>query len=120
MSRTLRLLVLWIGSLGSLGLFGCATTDRPPQLIAGEGPVYPESARVQRIEGYVTLAYDLTVTGEVVNVRIVDAEPVGVFEAVALQAVQSWRFLPMRRNGEAVEVMAQRSTLTFKQDEVAK
>ena len=117
MSRTLWLLVLWIGSLG---LFGCATTDRPPQLIAGEGPVYPESARVQRIEGYVTLAYDLTVTGEVVNVRIVEAEPVGVFEAAALQAVQSWRFLPMRRNGEAVEVMAQRSTLTFKQDEVAK
>ena len=113
MVRALGLVLLW------LGLLGCATAHRPAQLISGEGPVYPESARVQQIEGYVTVVYDLTVAGDVVNLRIVDAEPAGVFEAAALRAVQGWQFLPKRLNGKAVEVLAQRSTLTFKWDGAA-
>ena len=65
------------------------------------------------------IEYNLTVAGDVVNLRIVDAEPAGVFEAAALRAVQGWQFLPKRLNGKAVEVLAQRSTLTFKWDGAA-
>lgn len=100
-----------------LGLAGCASDNRPALLIAGDGPVYPEFARVQQIQGYVTVAYDVTLAGKVVNARVVDAQPAQVFNSAALEAVRSWQFLPTRRNGAAVAVTGQLSTLTFKQAE---
>ena len=100
-----------------LGLAGCVSADRPALLIAGDVPVYPEFARVQQIQGYVTVAYDVTLAGKVVNARVVDAQPAQVFNSAALEAVRSWQFLPTRRNGRAVAVAGQLSTLTFKQGE---
>ena len=103
----------WFGLLW-LGLLGCATSERPPILLAAAGPIYPEHARVQRIEGFVTLAYDLTVSGNVVNVRVLDSVPAGVFDTSAVNAVRDWRFLPMQHNGQSIPATNQRSTLTFK------
>jgi protein TonB len=107
----------WVCALLCLGLFGCASTSRPPILTTGVGPVYPEIARVRQIEGFVTVAYDLTVEGKVVNARVIDAQPAQVFDSAALEAVRKWQFLPMRRDGRAIAVSNQRSTLTFKHDE---
>tara|TARA_B100000902_G_C27187165_1_gene851961 strand:+ start:401 stop:781 length:381 start_codon:yes stop_codon:yes gene_type:complete len=104
---------LWFGLLW-LGLLGCATSARPPVLLAAAGPIYPEHARLQQIEGFVTLAYDLTVSGNVVNVRVLDSVPAGVFDTSAVNAVRDWRFLPMQHNGQSIPVTNQRSTLTFK------
>ena len=53
-------------------------------LFVAEGPVYPQSAQVQRLEGFVTLAYDVTASGNVDNVRVINSEPVGVFLGVVL------------------------------------
>ena len=66
-------------------------------LFVAEGPVYPESARVQRLEGFVTLAYDVTASGNVDNVRVINSEPAGVFDNAAIAAVRDWQFLPMQR-----------------------
>jgi len=108
MFKSLLFGLLW------LGLLGCATSARPPVLLAAAGPVYPEHARVQRIEGFVTLAYDLTVSGNVVNVRVLDSVPAGVFDTSAVNAVRDWRFLPMQHKGQFLPATNQRSTLTFK------
>ena len=104
---------LWFGLLW-LGLLGCATVTRPPVLLAAAGPIYPQYARVQQIEGFVTLAYDLTVSGNVVNVRVIDSVPAGVFDSSAVEAVRDWRFLPMQHKGQSIAATNQRSTLTFK------
>ena len=104
---------LWFGLLW-LGLLGCATSTRPPVLLAAAGPIYPQYARVQQIEGFVTLAYDLTVSGNVVNVRVIDSVPAGVFDSSAVEAVRDWRFLPMQHKGQSIAATNQRSTLTFK------
>lgn len=108
MFKSLLFGLLW------LGLLGCAMSARPPVLLAAAGPVYPEHARVQRIEGFVTLAYDLTVSGNVVNVRVLDSVPAGVFDTSAVNAVRDWRFLPMQHKGQSIAATNQRSTLTFK------
>lgn len=83
-------------------------------LFVAEGPVYPESARVQRLEGFVTLAYDVTASGNVDNVRVINSEPAGVFDHAAIAAVRDWQFLPMQRSGTPVLAEGQVSTLTFK------
>lgn len=108
MHKSLGLVLLW------LGLFGCVTPNRPPMLLVAEGPVYPEFAAVQRLEGFVTVAYDITVSGNVVNVRVINSEPVGVFDNAAIEAVRDWQFLPMQRSGTPVPAERQISTLTFK------
>ena len=107
---------LWFGFLW-VGLLGCASATRAPVLLAAEGPIYPEYARVQQIEGFVTLAYDLTLSGNVVNVRVIKAVPAGVFDDAAVNAVRAWRFLPMQHKGQPTAALQQTSTLTFKLSE---
>jgi TonB family protein len=40
--------------------------------------------------------------GALGDVSIVGAEPVGVFEQVALDAVRRWRYQPVMRDGQAI------------------
>ena len=83
-------------------------------LLVAEGPVYPQFARVQQLEGFVTVAYDITVSGNVANVLVINSEPVGVFDNAAIEAVRDWQFLPMQRSGASAPAERQVSTLTFK------
>ena len=39
--------------------------------------------------------------------EVIDAEPNGIFDRAAQDAVLRWRFRPVVENGEAVEVLAQ-------------
>jgi TonB family protein len=100
--------------LCALALLGCASANRPLQLLAGEGQVYPEAAKQQGIEGYVVVGYDVDVEGRVVGARVVRSEPAGVFDEAALNAVRSWRFNPPLANGVKQPTLNLESTLTFK------
>jgi protein TonB len=93
---------------------GCATSGRPPEVLSAGGIVYPEIAREKKLEGYVLVAYDVTVEGLVVNPRVVEAQPPGVFDAAALAAVRGWRFNPAVRNGKPVDAHGLASRVNFK------
>ena len=83
-----------------LVLAACAgAPSRPPLLLSGAGPVYPAEARASGLAGEVTVAYDVTVDGNVTNARVVASEPPGVFDASALATVASWRFKPQLIDG---------------------
>lgn len=110
-----------MGSLTRLSLVGvvllstaCASGNRPLQLLDGAGPVYPATARANGVEGFVTVRYDVDIAGAVLNARVVESEPAGVFDAAALAAVQSWRFNPPREDGRAVPARDRHSTVTFR------
>lgn len=92
----------------------CAGGDRPLQLIAGQGPVYPEPARTEGIEGEVTVRYDVTMLGTVTNARVVASHPPGVFDEAALSAVRSWRFNAPQVDGQPQVAQDRQSTVTFK------
>ena len=92
---------------------GCAVAPRPLQFVSGPDPVYPPDARSAGIEGQVTVRYDVSVQGTVVNLRVVEAEPGGVFDQAALEAVAQWRFRPPVVDGRNVALRDRVSTLEF-------
>lgn len=76
-------------------------------------PNYPQRALAAGIEGSVTLAFTITAEGRVDNLRVIEAEPPGVFEREARRAAMRWRFEPRRVNGQAVARDVTK-TLTFR------
>ena len=104
-------MALLVSSL--LLLQGCASGNRPLQLVSGKGALYPPTAFDQGIEGEVVVAYNVTVEGLVEQARIVSASPAGVFDEAALIAVRSWRFNPPKVNGKPQSAPNRHSTLTF-------
>lgn len=65
-------------------------------------PVYPDSARRRGIEGYVKLAFTITASGKVENVRVVESSPANVFDREARRAAVRWRFTPRNEGGQSV------------------
>lgn len=76
-------------------------------------PTYPSRALQRGIEGYVLLEFDIDEAGRVINPRILDAEPEGIFERAALNAIERWRFQPKVANGEAVVKRNEKRLLNF-------
>lgn len=110
-----RCVVVLCLALGAGVLAGCiSSSNRPPEVLAAGGIVYPSSAREQRVEGYVRVVYDVTVEGTVTNARVLESNPPGVFDAAALDAVRTWRFNAAVRNGELAPAQDLVSRLDFK------
>jgi TonB family protein len=65
-------------------------------------PRYPKEAADAHITGRVVMLVDIAADGSVSDVVIDHAQPVGVFEAVSLEAVRKWKFLPVLENGKPV------------------
>ncbi len=74
-------------------------------------PEFPDKARQNSIEGWVTVSYVIGRDGRVSNVDIVAAQPRNVFESAVRRAVRSWRFEPMTVDGSTVE---QKKTQTIR------
>ncbi len=99
------LLLLLAGCLGSY--------NRPIQLISFSGPSYPEAARQRKVEGFVIVRYDVTVDGVVQNVRVVAAEPAGIFDEAALATLRTWRYKAPILDGEPRPVRNMESRVVF-------
>jgi protein TonB len=69
-------------------------------------PDYPEQARSHGVEGWVDLQFTLHRDGSLGDVTVIGAEPAGVFEQSALEAVRHWRYQPILRDGQASEQRA--------------
>jgi len=76
-------------------------------------PVYPLVALRSRTTGWVQMEFTIAPNGSVGDIAVVEAEPKGVFEQAATQALAHWRFRPRVVNGQPV---AQRSSLTMRFD----
>ena len=102
----------------AIGLLASCTVqqlaNQPLQLVNGSAPIYPAALKAESIGGQVTVQYDVTAQGRVVNARVVASEPLGLFDAAALQAVGSWRFKPQVREGDVEAVLGITSTLEFR------
>jgi TonB family protein len=72
---------------------------------------YPRSAQYAAIEGWVDVEFTIAPDGSTQDFTIRDANPRGVFEKSALDALKRWRFAPILRNGAAVP---QRALLRIK------
>ena len=74
-------------------------------------PVFPVAARQRGLSGWVDVQLVVKPDGSVSDVIIMGAEPVGVFEQAAVDAVRKWRYKPVERDGHAID---QRARLRMK------
>ena len=74
-------------------------------------PIYPLEALRTRTEGWVELEFTITPNGAVRDIEVVGAEPRGVFDRSAADALARWRFKPRLVNGQPA---TQRSTLIMR------
>jgi TonB family protein len=66
-------------------------------------PKFPPLASEHSIEGWVDLQFLVRKDGSLGDVTVVGAEPVGVFEESAVDAVRRWRYQPIMRDGQPSE-----------------
>ncbi len=62
-------------------------------------PKYPQAALANGTEGWVMMQIDITETGAVENIRIVDGEQRGLFQSEARRAVAQWKYRPFMDPG---------------------
>jgi protein TonB len=90
--------------------FSSSGMNGDPQPFVRVLPEYPPNGRG---DGWVLVQFDLSAAGTVVDARVVDASPRGMFEKSALKAIERWRYRPAVVDGEAVPRRGLRVRLSF-------
>jgi protein TonB len=80
--------------------------DQMPVPIFKMKPLYPYRAKRLNITGKVKVSFVVDEYGHVSQVKIVDAEPPGIFEDSVIRALPSWKFSPGKIAGHPVATMA--------------
>lgn len=78
--------------------------------------VYPRRAQSRGIEGFVIVEFVVTKTGSVSNAMVVKAEPEGIFDRAALDAVAKFKYKPRVVDGVAMEVAGVQNKISFEID----
>ena len=89
---------LWSGASAGSGITD--GSDLVP--ISSARPRYPRAALEAGIDGWVEAIFRIDASGRVSDVRIIDAEPPGVFEQAAAQALERWLYAPFYQGGRPV------------------
>jgi protein TonB len=78
--------------------------------------VYPRRAQSRGIEGFVIVEFVVTKTGSVTKAKVVQAQPSGVFDRAALDAVAKFKYKPRVVDGVAMEVAGVQNKISFEID----
>jgi TonB family protein len=73
-------------------------------IISKKAPVYPESAKIARLQGAVEVECVISKEGVPLETRVISSPSDDLSEAT-LEAVRQWRYKPTLLNGEPVEVV---------------
>lgn len=88
-------------------------TDSGAIPIVRIAPEYPQRQAQRGIEGYVDLTFDISTTGQPINIRIVESQPEGVFDRAASRALARWKYRPMLVDGVAQVQYGQTTRIRF-------
>lgn len=77
-------------------------------------PIYPRNAAQMQLEGWVTLKFDIGPSGQVLNPKVIAAEPARIFDRAALNAVKKWKYKPQFQDGKPTTTRGQTVRLTFR------
>ncbi len=78
--------------------------EEAPMLTRMVMPDYPPDARSRRLEGFVELRIVVDASGNVTEADVVRADPPGIFEDKAIEAIMKWKYRPARLRNEPVSV----------------
>ena len=99
------------GQPGSL----TAHRDRPLVNMVRVQPLYPPRAAALGLEGFVTVGYDVSAAGTVINVIILDSSHT-MFEKSAMDAALKFRFKPRLVDGIPVGSTGMRNRFRFQME----
>jgi len=94
-----------------IGGTGWVVSDGEYLPIVKVAPEYPRRALQRGIEGYVIVEYTVTKLGTVVNPRVIEADPPGVFDDAAMKSALKYK--PRVVDGEAIDVAGVRTIIRF-------
>lgn len=76
-------------------------------------PRYPNRALSRGIEGWVLLEFTISAIGQAISPIIIEAQPAGIFNRAAINAVKKWKYRPKTENGRAVQRPGVRQLISF-------
>lgn len=76
-------------------------------------PRYPNRALSRGIEGWVLLEFTISAIGQAVDPIVVEAQPQGMFNRAAINAVRKWKYRPKTEDGRAVARPGVRQLISF-------
>lgn len=82
------------------------SVDEAPKPSHRTAMEYPAKARKTGTTGYVLMNLLVSKEGNVEKVKVLESEPAGVFDDVAVAGVKEWKFKPAQYQGQAVKVWA--------------
>lgn len=89
------------GGGGSGAYAGGGSGTKPLTPLSTARPQIPQYACEKGIEGWVEAVFVVGTNGKVSNVRIIDAEPKGLFEAAMVKSVMHWLY-PRQKSAKEV------------------
>lgn len=92
---------------------GLVASDGEYLPIVKIAPVYPAAAQARGIEGYCLVEYTVTSAGTVRDVRVVEADPQGIFNKASIAAAEKFKYRPRVVDGEAIEVHGVRNLFRY-------
>jgi protein TonB len=95
-----------LGDVGKDMVMTDDTVDQAPQPARRSPIEYPKKARKLGITGYVLMNLLINKQGRVEKVKVLESDPAGTFDDVAIAAVKTWEFKPAQYQGKAVKVWA--------------
>jgi TonB family protein len=67
-------------------------------------PKYPLVASKNNTEGFVKASFITDEKGCVINIKIIESAPLGVFDTSMINALKRWRYLPNSVDGKTIKV----------------
>ncbi|WP_086933927.1 energy transducer TonB [Agarilytica rhodophyticola] len=101
-----------LGAKLDIGGIGGFSSDGDYLPIVKPAPKYPSRAAARGIEGYCTVEYTVTKTGETRDIVVVDC-PNKIFSSSSVKAAAKFKYKPKVIDGEAIEVPGVRNRFTF-------
>lgn len=80
----------------------CTNEDRDIQIVIRSHPSYPLAASLLCVEGSVQVEFLIDSSGRTSEITSLEGTPTDIFDQAAIEAVETWRFLPRCIDGEAV------------------
>ncbi len=90
-----------------------AAADRQAMPLYRVEPAYPQRALRMRAEGYVVMAFTIDEQGRPRDIKVIESEPVRLFDQAAMQALARWKYQPKQVDGKAVPQPGQTAKLEF-------
>ncbi|MBA3581900.1 MAG: energy transducer TonB [Gammaproteobacteria bacterium] len=89
--------------------------DRDIRQIVGAPADYPKRAARRGTEGHVLVEFTVTKTGDTANIRVIEAEPAGVFDEAVIEAVSKYKYQPAtNKSGQAIDTPGNQKRVVFK------